>query len=415
MVATKAPTHVPGRQRFGGLLNGDYQTFLALFGFGALFTAFENLPKLRHFLFGQSVVDFSAVFGLLIVLCAVFWRSLLRRGFVWAEPATLTWMDFASVDRRRVVVKRMWTLWAGLVLVVGYTGALVTAIGGGSKDVWIAMSALTAAGAILAAVTARRTAIRGETAGPVVLALAGLSVAAAGLGPIAVDVLAAAVFVVAVAVAFGGEPMSGVGRQELVDGWNARLLRAMAAVFMDPMLMIPESKPVPWLSLRRPTALRLAWAGVVGRLRYAAASVVIACLVGVAHLAFPAIPAGPLFALGAYTAIVPFVGGLGELWRNPGRRRWLGASDWELRLVNGLVIGVLGLGWGLLLGLVTLALGVTPAWPMWLAIPLAVVAALRTATRPPMNYDVSGGAAGIQALRGVDVLVAGSVLLSVIA
>ncbi|MFC3450232.1 DUF6297 family protein [Amycolatopsis speibonae] len=414
MVSTKAPTHVPGRQRFGGLLNGDYQTFLALFGFGALFTAFENLPKLRSFLFGLSVVDFSAVFGLLIVLCAMFWRSLLRRGFVWAEPATLTWMDFAGVDRRRVVVKRMWTLWLGLVVVVGYTGALVTAIGGGSRDVWIAMSALTAAGAILAAVTARRTAIRGETAGPVVLALAGLAVAAAGLGPIAVEVLAGALFVVAVAVAFGGEPMSGVGRQELVDGWNARLLRAMAAVFMDPMLLIPESKPVPWTTLRRPTTLRLAWAGVLGRRRYAATSVVIACLAGLGHLAFPAVPMGPLFAFGAYAALVPFVGGLGELWRNPGRRRWLGASDGELRLVNGLVIAVLGLGWGVLLGLVTLTLGVSPAWQVWLAVPLAVVAALRTATRPPMNYDVSGGAAGLQALRGVDVLAVGSVLLSVI-
>ncbi|WP_181773898.1 DUF6297 family protein [Amycolatopsis pittospori] len=415
MVTTKTPTHVPGRQRFGGLLNGDYQTFLALFGFGALFTAFQNLPKLRHFLFGQSVVDFPAVFGLLIVLCALFWRSLLRRGFVWAEPATLTWMDFASVDRRRVVVKRMWTLWVGLVLVVGYTGALVTAIGGGSKDVWVAMSALSASGAILAAVTARRTAIRGETAGPVVLAMAGLTVAAAGLGPIAVDVLAAVLFVAAVAVAFGGEPMSGVGRQELVDGWNARLLRAMAAVFLDPMLLIPQARPVPRLSMRRPTTLRLAWSGVLGRLRYAAAGVVVACLVGVAHLAFPAIPPGPLFALGAYASIVPFVGGLGELWRNPGRRRWLGASDWELRLVNGLVIGVLGVLWGVLLGLVTLALGVSPFWPVWLAIPLAVVAALRTATRPPMNYDVSGGGAAFQVLRGVDVLIVGAALLSVIA
>ncbi|WP_414936681.1 DUF6297 family protein [Amycolatopsis sp. cmx-11-51] len=415
MVSTKAPTHVPGRQRFGGLLNGDYQTFLALFGFGVLFTAFENLPKLRSLLFGQSVVDFSAVFGLLIVLCAIFWRALLRRGFVWAEPATLTWVDFAGIDRRRVVVKRMWTLWLGLVVVVGYTGALVTAIGGGSRDVWIAMSALTAFGAILAAVTARRTAIRGETAAPVVLAMAGLAVATAGLGPMAVEVLAGALFVVAVAVAFGGEPVAGVGRQELVDGWNARLLRAMAAVFMDPMLLIPESRPVPWLSLRRPTTLRLAWAGVLGRSRYAAASAVIACLVGVGHLAFPAVPVAPLFALGAYAALVPFVGGLGELWRNPGRRRWLGASDWELRLVNGLVTAVLGLGWGVLLGLVTLTLGVTPGWPVWLAVPLAVAAALRTATRPPMDYDVSGGAAGVQALRGVDVLVVGSVLLSTLA
>jgi hypothetical protein len=333
VVSTKAPTRVPGRQRFGGLLNGDYQTFLALFGFGALFTAFQNLPKLRNFLFGQSVVDFAAVFGLLIVLCAIFWRSLLRRGFVWAEPAALTWMDFAGVDRRRLVVKRMWTLWLGLVVVVGYTGALVTAIGGGSKDVWIAMSALTASGAILAGVTARRTAIRGETAGPVVLALAGLAVAAAGLGPVAVEALAGVLFVAAVAVAFGGEPVSRVGRQELVDGWNARLLRAMAAVFMDPMLLIPESRPVPWLSLRRPTTLRLAWAGVLGRLRYAATGVVIACLTGVGHLAFPAVPVAPLFALAAYAALVPFVGGLGELWRAPaagaGSARPTGSYGWS--------------------------------------------------------------------------------------
>lgn len=410
----KAPARVPGRQRLGGMLSGDYQTFLALFGFGALFTAFQNLPQLRAFLFGLSTVDFSAVFGLLIVLCAVFWRSLLRRGFVWAEPAALTWMDFASVDRRRVVAKRMWTLWCGLVLVVGYTGALVTAIGAGSTDVWIAMSALTGSGAVLAAVTARRTAVRGETAGPVVLALAGLLVAAAGLGPFAVEVLAAVLFVVAVALAFGGEPMASAGRQELVDGWNARLLRAMAAVFLDPMLLIPDSKPVPGLSLRRPTALRLAWAGVLGRSRYAGAALVLACLVGVGHLAFPALPVGPLFAVGAYAALVPFVGGLGELWRNPGRRRWLATSDWELRLVNGLVIGALALVWGLLLALVMLALSAIPAWPAWLAIPLAAVAALRTATRPPMNYAVSGGAAGFQALRGVDLLVFGSLVLSVI-
>ncbi len=410
----KAPTRVPGRQRFGGLFSGDTQTFLALFGFGALFTAFQNLPQLREFFFGPSAVDFSAVFGLLIVLCAVFWRSLLRRAFVWAEPAVLTWMDFAGVDRRRVVAKRMWTRWLGLVLVVGYTGALVTALGAGSADVWIAMSALTGSGAVLAAVTARRTAIRGETAGPVVLALAGLVVAGAGQGPVAVEVLAAVLFVVAVAMAFGGEPMSVVGRQELVEGWNARLLRAMAAVFLDPMLMIPDARPVHGLSLRGPTTLRLALAGVLGRLRFAGAGVVIACLVGVGQVALPALPAAALFAVGAYASLVPFVGGLGELWRNPGRRRWLAASNLELRLVNGLVIGVLGLVWGLLLALVTLALAVTPAWPVWLAIPLAIVSALRTATRPPMDYSGGGGAAAFQAMRGVDVLLFGSLLLSVI-
>jgi hypothetical protein len=264
---------------------------------------------------------------------------------------------------------------------------------------------------VLGLATARRTRIPGETAGPLVLAVAGLVVAGAGVGPRPVEVLAGVLLLAALAVAFTGASVSHAGRQILVEGWNARLLRAMAVTFVDPMLILPEARPTAWLSLRHPTTWRLALAGVAGRSRYFGTALLITILVAAGRVALPALPGVVLLALGAFAVLIPFGGGLGELWRNAGKRRWVGTSNRELLVVHGVVFAGLVAVWGVVLALVAGWLGVDVPASSWLALPLAVLAVLRSVARPPINYAVSGGGLMGQALRGVDVLVAGTLVL----
>ncbi|GAA4537980.1 hypothetical protein [Amycolatopsis samaneae] len=414
MVDLGVRTRVPGRRRFGGIFSGDYGTFYALFGFGFLFTAFFNLDKWHRILFGQSTADFPAVLGLFAIGLAFAWRVLLRRGFVWAEPAELTWLDFADADRRRVVGARLLVVWSAVVLAAGYVLALVVAAGGGGRDVWTAGVALVVACAVLIFATARRTALRVDVAGPLLLAVTGLVIAAAALGPLTVQYVAGGVLLVACGLALGGEPVTAAGRMTLVEGWNVRLLRTVAVTFMDPMLVLPESAPVGRLSLRRPTALRLAWAGFLGRTRYLGAAALLAIGVAVARVAVPTLPAAALVGLAAFVALVPFGGGLGVLWHNPGRRRWLATSNLELRVTHGLLLAVLGLAWSALLAAVNLLMGAVIPAVGWLAVPLAVLAVLRAVTRKDMDYtDGRGFSMSRQFVRGVDVLVIGILVLSV--
>jgi hypothetical protein len=89
-----------------------------------------------------------------------------------------------------------------------------------------------------------------------------------------------------------------------------------------------------------------------------------------------------VFAVLGYLALVPLTAGLGELWRSPGRRRWVGLSDISLRWHHFLVATGLAAVWGLpvcLLG------GMTPV--TLVAVPVLAAAAVRTMTRPPPSYD----------------------------
>ncbi|ATY15671.1 hypothetical protein CU254_38760 [Amycolatopsis sp. AA4] len=381
---------VPGRKRFGGIFSGDSPTFVLIFGAGFLFTAFFRTDAWHRVLFGPSAVDYSAVLGLVALCAAVGWRSLLRRGFVWAEPAELTWMDFAQVDRRRVVATRLAGVLTGFVVVLGYLAALMLAVGGSSLDWWRAAAALVAGAMILAFTTARRTAFRFEAAGPLLLAGAGVVVAAARLDAITVQYVGAALALCGLLLAFGGEAVSGAGRAVLLDGWNARVLRAMAVTFLDPMMMLPESAPAGSWSLRSPTAFRLAWLGIVGRSRYASALLLVAFAVAVGHVAVPTLPGPVLVGIGAYLALTPFGAGLGVLWRNPGRRRWLGSSSRELVLAHGVALTAVGLVWCALLSVALLALGTAFSPLSWVTVALAVLSVLRTVTRQPVDYSSAG-------------------------
>ena len=413
---------IPGRKRFGGIFSGDTATFVFLFGFGFLFTAFFHVDGWRPALYGSSIVDFPAVLGLLTLCCAVGWRGLLRRGFAWVEPAELTWLDFAPVDRGRVVTLRLLGAWTGVVVVTGYLAALLLAVGGAGLEQWRAAVAIVVATGVAAFASARRTALRLDALGPLALAVLGLVIAALGLGPATVQFVAAGVLAAALPLAFGGEPVSRAGRAALLAGWDGRVLRSVAVTFLDPMMLLPPSAPTGGLSLRRPTPLRLAWAGTLGRSRYAGAALLVGLAVVVARIALPTVPGPVLIGIGAYVALTPFGGGLGELWRNPGRRRWLGSADRDLVLAHGLVLAGVGLLWAAALVVVTLAGGTSFAPAAWLAVPLSVLSILRTVTRTAVDYanpafvDTPMGPMPAnlarQLFRGLDLQLVGIVVLA---
>lgn len=413
---------IPGRKRFGGIFSGDTATFVFLFGFGFLFTAFFHVDGWRPALYGSSIVDFPAVLGLLTLCCAVGWRGLLRRGFAWVEPAELTWLDFAPVDRGRVVTLRLLGAWTGVVAVTGYLAALLLAVGGAGLEQWRAAVAIVVATGVAAFASARRTSLRLDALGPLALAVLGLVIAALGLGPATVQFVAAGVLAAALPLAFGGEPVSRAGRAVLLAGWDGRVLRSVAVTFLDPMMLLPPSAPTGGLSLRRPTPLRLAWAGTLGRARYAGAALLVGLAVVVAHIAVPTVPGAVLIGIGAYVALTPFGGGLGELWRNPGRRRWLGSADRDLVLAHGLVLAGVGLLWAATLVVVTLAGGTSFAATAWLAVPLSVLSILRTVTRTAVDYanpafaDTPMGPMPAnlarQLFRGLDLQLVGIVVLA---
>jgi uncharacterized protein DUF6297 len=386
-------TRIPGRRRYAGIFTGDTPTLLALFAIAILVNAFNRLEWWRSFLIGQSTIDANAALGLLVIGCALAWRAMLRRGFVWAEPAALTWLDFTGVDRTRVLGRRLLTGWLIGVAAVAYIGSLVAAATELATPVWISAAALLVGSAALSLATVRRAPGGAgiEAVAPVGLACLGVVIAVAGLAPIWLDVLGGALFVTGCVLWLSSSSIATrAGRKDLVDGWNERLVRTVSFTFLDPMLLLPSANPVRGHSLRRLTTLRLAYVGILGRARYLGTAALLAIAVGVAHAALPGLPPVVLIALGGYAALMPFGGGIGELWRNTGLRRWLDTGDYELRLVNTVVLACLVAAWGLVVELVDFVLGIDVPGAAWLALPLVVGAVLRTATRPPMTYDNLG-------------------------
>src|SRR5207248_723518 len=153
--------------------------------------------------------------------------------------------------------------WTGVAGVTGYLAALMLAVAGAGLEEWRAGVAVVAATAVVAFVSARRTALRRDAPGPLVLAVSGLAIAAFHLGPVPVQFVAAGVLAAALPLAFGGEPVTRSGRSSLLAGWDGRVLRSVAVTFLDPMMLLPPSAPIGRVSVRRPTPLRLAWAGTL--------------------------------------------------------------------------------------------------------------------------------------------------------
>ncbi|MFI7675569.1 hypothetical protein [Actinophytocola sp. NPDC049390] len=354
-------------------LSGDERTLGVFLVVGVLTMAFFRLDELRAEL-GTGADPLS----LLLVIMSVTWWSLLPRSFVWRDPADLTWRDFAVTDRATIVSRRLVGHWLGRVLALGYLLAVLAAVVA-APVAWVLAGVASLAGAAFLALAVVRTSpVRLEWVTP--LALAGAAVAVEP-GPVAVFVLAAAL-AVAGAIRFrpGVPPIADAGRQKLVDGWRDRVLRVSGVQFMDLALLLPAARPA--RGLRLSGGLALAWLGVLGRARHVPTAVLLAVAAVAVHRTFPALPGVVVFTVFGYASLVPLVAGLGELWRSPGRRRWVGLGDVALRWHHLVVATAVAAVW---------ALAVWPAggWEANVLVTVPVLAAcvIRTMTRRPPTYD----------------------------
>lgn len=351
-------------------LSGDERTLGAFLVVGVLTMAFFRLDKLRAEL--GSGVDPLA---LLLVITAVTWWSLLPRAFVWRAPADLTWRDLDDTDRATIVSRRLTGHWLGRVLALGYVLAITAAVVAAPVTWVLAGAAALAGAAFLALATVRTAPVRLERVVPPVLAAAAVAVEP---GPVALFALGA-LLVVAGAARFrpGPPPIADAGRQTLVDGWRERVLRVSGVQFLDLALLLPAARPA--RRFRLGGGLRLAWLGVLGRTRHVPTAVMLAVLAVAVHRTFPALPGLVVFAVFGYAALVPLLAGLGELWRSPGRRRWVGLGDVALRWHHLVVATALAAVWAV------------PAWlagvNLLVTVPVLAACAVRTMTRRAPSYD----------------------------
>ncbi|MBM7770826.1 hypothetical protein JOD54_001030 [Actinokineospora baliensis] len=249
---------------------------------------------------------------------------------------------------------------------------------------------------------ANRPSVWFELAAPFVLALSGVLF----VGPEVLWVLAAAL---AAASFPRGKP---VKRGDLVRGWNAHILRSVSVAFGDVLSLLPQGRPV---HMRLTDPFRFAVAGVLARRSALPLAVLLAMAVPVLRHVFPVVSSAWWAGLGAYLAVLPFAGGLAEVVRIAGLRRWVPATTRSLKLAAFAVLGVAAALWTAATALLGL-----PFVP--LVVPLAAWAVVRTVTRPDLDYgagtavDVGGLYTPVglvaQLLRGPDLLLLGVLVLS---
>jgi hypothetical protein len=297
---------------------------------------------------------------------------------VWRDPAGLTWRDVSGTDRATIVSQRLTGHWLGRQLALGYLLAVLAALVAAPAP-WVLAGAAALVGAgFLALAVVRVAPLRLEWTVPLVLAVAAVALEP---GPVALFALAAGL-AVAGAIRFrpGPPPIAAAGRQQLVDGWRDRVLRVSGVQFLDLALLLPAARPA--RRLRLTGGLRLAWLGVLGRTRHVPTAALLAVTAVAVHRTFPALPGLVVFTLFGYAALVPLVAGLGELWRSPGRRRWVGLGDVALRWHHLVVATALAAVWSV---------------PVWLAggwdtnvlvtVPVLAACTIRTMTRRAPTYD----------------------------
>jgi hypothetical protein len=366
-----------------------------LFAIGVLSSPFYRVDLIRTHLLGGAPPPAVAGLAVLALGVCVAWRSVLRRDFVWAEPAELTWSDSGDT-RVGTLGRRLWAAWAARFAAVAYLVAVAVAVLG--QSAWLpAGCALFAAVALLAAVVGRRR--RGgreawlEYAVVVALVVVAGAAAVSTVGPLPLWILTGAAVVVAVAALVGsgaaGRPAvaTAANRDDLVHGYLRRTFRRVTVSFGDALALLPEPSPLPWPKLLagRGVVARLVVAGMLMRVRSVLLAVL--CVIGivVVHQAFPLASPVWLVGLGAYVAGVPFASTLASLWAVPGLRRWVGCRDITLRIATAAGVAVVAFAVVLLISVV-----VPLTVAAWFAVPLAVGAVVRTVTRPPLDWGNVG-------------------------
>ncbi|OLF11488.1 hypothetical protein BLA60_10985 [Actinophytocola xinjiangensis] len=403
-------------------LSGDERTLGALLGIGVLTMAFFRLDRVREVVGVGAADDLTLV----LVTAALLWWSMLSRGFVWLEPAALTWRD-ADLDRRRLITGRLVGGWLARLVTGGYVLALLAAVAGLSRTWVLAGAFVLAGGGLLAWGAVRRVRRDARLEAVVVVGLA-LAAMVPLPGPsllfVAAGVLAVAGgWLLGLSGPVARPEIADAGRTDLVAGWRDRLMRVVGVRFLDPTMLLPAGRPVRAWSLLRPVGLRLAFVGVAARARYLPAAGLLALTAVAASRALPGLPGEVVLGVLGYLALMPLAGGLGELWRSPGRRRWLGQTDTALRAAHLLVLTAVALAWTLPILLLwdtsavpdlgtgtggetalpasgdgpliavsvsTVAIGDSGDLGLLLVIPLLAASAVRTVTGNPPTFDNLG-------------------------
>jgi hypothetical protein len=363
-----------------------------------------------------------------LVALAVVWRPFLQRRFVWVEPAVLTWADFSEFDRTYVVGSRMWRSWFIRLVTVGTVSAVAPLSIAATSSEWSAAVALMASSAAVTLGLARRAALSQwlATAWACALAVGGLLLTIGAPTPPALY-LVCGVGVLLAVLAWRGTgaltrpSVAYVSRGVLIDNWRERVVQSVGISFLDPSMLLPVARESGNVSLGRPVLLRLAWAGVLGRRRFLEPAVLLGIAAAVAHAALAGVSDVLIVACLGYIALIPFAGGLSELWLSPGRRRWISATNSAIRISHAAILAMCCLGWGALFGLGCLLLGAHPSVRCLWIIPILAASLVRTAARPHTDYSIIGTAdtpfgqlpAGLaaQALRGLDVFLLGTGLV----
>ncbi|GLW92269.1 hypothetical protein [Actinokineospora globicatena] len=366
---------------------------------GLLSLPFYKADGLRERFVGAHAVAPGSTTAVLLVSLAIAVFSLLRRNHVWANPAQLTWDDHG--DRAKSLRRRLWLALLSRFAVVGYVFVAAGLILGWPSDLPL-VGALIAASALFGFRWANRPQSWPELGGPFLLALAGVLFA----GPI---VLWGVVAVLTLAAFPSGR---AVRRDVLVRGWNARILRSVSAAFGDALALLPPARAV---RVRPSNPLRFALAGALARRSALPFAVLVLLATPVLRHAFPVVGSVWWVGLGAYFSTVPFAGGLAEVIRTPGLRRWVPTSTRVLKFAALAVLTVTAAVWAATA--VLLGLSFVP-----LAVPLVAWAVVRTVTRPDIDYTagVSTDVGGVylpvglvfQVLRGPDLLLFGLLVLS---
>ena len=412
--------------RVGTWLYRISDTVLITVGLVALASSpFYHLSVVRAQLIGATVAGSFAAPAVLCLGLGLALRSLLRRDFVWQDPAKLTWSD-GTDGRIGTIGRRLWGGWAVRFALVAYATAGGAALFAGSPN-WVpAGLAGFAAVAALAVVTARRTAsvrVRWiEQILSLILPLAGSLLAVQVLPSTWLWGIAAVAALGALGLSFGsGRPLrpavaSQARRGELVELYNERLVRRMSVAFLDLLALLPGPRTLTWSRLFAGPGivLRFVLGGVLARRAALLLTVLLVWAVAVVHLVFPLLSTSWLVGLAGYFAALPFAAVLAKLHQQPGLRRWLGCTDLDLRLTTGGLVVVVIAIW---LALVV-AFGVPASTPVLLAGLLASAAVIRTATRPELDYGNVGTTTTpdgnmvpfgllVQLLRGPEVLLIG--------
>ncbi|MBM7773765.1 hypothetical protein JOD54_003969 [Actinokineospora baliensis] len=377
-------------------------------GIGGL--PFYQPDATRVALVGDTAPPHGALVAVVCLGVAVAWWSTQGRGYLWADPAWLTWNDFTTT-RTTALTRRMVRGWLARWAALGYGTAVAGMVLGWSG---ILYAAALFAGYGLLAIAAGRVKSPGmwESVLPLLLA-------ASAAWPIPLAVSAAAATAAGILLLRKESLAETAGREELVRGFSARMTQRVSVAFLDVWGLLPAARP---LSLerffaRRPVLPRYLLAGVFTRARAVVGAGLIAVVVANLHWIFPGVPGVWWVGIGCYLAAIPFAAPVAQLHRTPGLRRWLNHSPLAVKTTAAALLAVVAALW---LALVT-ALGVDFHPAALVAVPLAAAAAVRSVTRDPIDFanvgvvDVGGVLVPmglvVQVARGIDALLLGILLL----